>query len=154
MSHSSSNPDLAAHTAQLRQRAAADRRTSSSSPPLQKRRSLLSPQYAEEYLEDSLEDGFENGLGTWAGRQQVFSRVTLEEELLEQQRQQEEDFESGARHRGAVFGPNGRLPNGDTNDNGALHNNRSPEEGVQEAAVAPTIDSLHPRHLQQQQQLV
>jgi hypothetical protein len=152
MINSSSNPDLAAHTAQLRQRAAADRRTSSSSPPLQKRRSLLSPQYAEEYLEDSLEDGFENGLGTWAGRQQVFSRVTLEEELLEQQRQQEEDFESGARHRGAVFGPNGRLPNGDTNDNGALHNNRSPEEGVQEAAVAPTIDSLHPRHLQQQQQ--
>jgi hypothetical protein len=154
MTNSSSNPDLAAQAAQFRQRAAAERTTSSSSPPLQQRRSLLSPQYADEYLEASPEKGFENGLGTWAGRQQVFSRVAFEEEQLEQQR---EDFENGARHRAAVYGLNGTNEQGsnDTNISNStvenINSTRSPEDVVQAAGVAPTIDSLHPRHSNQLQ---
>jgi hypothetical protein len=148
MRNSSSNPDLAAQAAQFRQNRATERSTSSSSPPLQKRRSLLSSQYSQEDLEASPQNGFENGLGTWAGRQQVFSRVSCEED-------QEENFEKEARRRDAVFGPNIHLPNGESSNeidnNSTLQRSNSPEDLIQAAEVAPTIDSLQPRHYQNQQ---
>jgi len=142
MHNSSSNPDLAAQDAQLRQSRATERLASSSSPPLQRRHSLLSSQYSQEYPQPSPEHDLENGLGTWAERQQVFSHIACEED-------QEENFDKGARHRGAVFGGNSNLPNAqgsnEINNNSALQSSNTPEDLIQSAEVAPMIDSLHPR---------